>query len=72
MSMITIRFDYESRRYRRGFVPIYLSLHDEHGREIPRTWFNAVARIAGYTNLPPTLRLRPASGNRTEPPFQAH
>lgn len=45
---IIIPFDYESRPYRRGLVPIYLSLYDEHGREIPRPWFDAVARVAGY------------------------
>jgi hypothetical protein len=48
MSIVTIPFDYDSGRYRHGLIPIYLSLYDEHGREIPRPWFDAVARVAEY------------------------
>ena len=48
MSIVTIPFDYDSDRHQRGLIPIYLSRYDELDREIPRPWFEAVARVAEY------------------------
>lgn len=48
MSIVTIPFDYDSGRYRPSLIPIYLSLYDQHGREIPRPWFDAVTRVVEY------------------------
>lgn len=48
MSIVTIPFGYDSDRHQRGLIPIYLNRYDELDREIPRPWFEAVARVAEY------------------------
>ena len=48
MSVVTIPFDFETSRDRRGLVPICISETDADGHRISRPWFEAVIPMADY------------------------
>jgi hypothetical protein len=58
MAVVTIPFDYDADRCRRGLVPICISETDEEGRRIAREWFEAVVPVADYLRKLARHRLR--------------
>ena len=58
MAVVTIPFDYETGRYRRGLIPICISDTDEYGQQIEWRWFEAAAKMADYLRSLARLRLR--------------
>jgi hypothetical protein len=58
MSVITIPFDYNTGRYRRGLVPICIPEMDEDGHPIAHEWFQAVVPVAEYLRHLARRRLR--------------
>jgi hypothetical protein len=57
MAVVTIPFDYETGRYRRGLIPICISDTDECGQQIEWRWFEAAAKMADYMRGLARIRL---------------